>query len=68
MKKQAKKQYKMFRRHGSYHPGFSDGVKVTVKIGGYKYRLTAFAVKNYRGIRCEVRGYNGLHISTWGDY
>ena len=68
MKKQANKHYKFFRRHGSYHPGYSNGVTVKVKIGGYIYRLTAFAVKNYRGIRCEVRGLQGYRLSTWGDY
>ena len=69
MKKQAKKQYKKLRSYGSHLPGYSDGVTVKVKIGGYKYRLTAFAVRNYKGIRCEVRGlYGGYRLSTWGDY
>ena len=31
--------------------------------------LYAFAVKNDRGIRCELRGLpNGYRASTWGDY
>lgn len=69
MKKQAKKQYKWFKKHGSGMPGYSNGVKVNVYKGGYKYKGTAYAVKNPRGIRCEVRGVgNGLRISNWGDY
>ena len=68
MKKQAKKSYRFFRSHGSYHPGYSNGVKVTVKIGGYKYRLTAYAVKTYKGIKCELRGLGSYRLSTWGDY
>lgn len=69
MKKQAIKHYKFFRKHGSYYPGFSNGVKVTIKRGGHSYRGTAFAVRNYKGMRCEVRGLPyGERASTWGDY
>lgn len=69
MKKQAKKEYKFFRSHGSGMPGYSKGVTVTVTKNGHKYKGTAYAVKNDYGIRCEVRGVgNGLHISNWGDY
>ncbi len=69
MKKQAIKEYKFFKKHGSSHPGYSKSVKVTLIKGGHKYRGVAFAVKNYRGIRCEVRGLpNGVRASTWGDY
>ena len=60
---------KFFRKHGSYYPGFSNGVKVTIKRGGHSYRGTAFAVRNYKGMRCEVRGLPyGERASTWGDY
>lgn len=69
MKKKAKKEYKWLHKHGSGLPGYSKGVKVTVKKGGHKYKGTAYAVKNSKGIRCEVRGVqNGLRISNWGDY
>ena len=68
MKKQAKKQYRRLHSYGSHLPGYSNGVTVKVKIGRYKYRLTAFAVKNSRGIRCEVRGLGAYRLSTWGDY
>ena len=69
MKKNAKKQYKWFKKHGSGRPGYSYGVKVKVTKGGHKYKGTAYAVKNSKGIRCEVRGVqNGLRISNWGDY
>lgn len=69
MKKKAKKQYKWFKKHGSSRPGYSNGVKVTVYKNGHKYKGTAYAVKNSKGIRCEVRNVvNGLFISNWGDY
>jgi len=69
MKKKAKKEHKWFKKHGSGMPGYSKGVKVTVKKGGHKYKGIAYAVKNSKGIRCEVRGVkNGLRISNWGDY
>ena len=69
MKKQAIKWYKKFRKVGSYHPGYSDDVKVTLKRGGHKYTGYAMAVRNYKGIRCEVRGLsNGERASNWGDY
>lgn len=69
MKKQAKKRYKWLHKRGSILPGYSNGVSVKVNICGYKCWLTAYAVKNYRGIRCEVRGLNyGYRLSTWGDY
>ena len=69
MKKQAIKWYKSFRSHGSYHPGYSNGVTVKLTRNGYTYTGTAFAVKNSRGIRCEVRGLpNGYRASDWGDY
>ena len=63
------KEYKWFKKHGSGRPGYSNGVKVTVHKNGHKYKGTAYAVKNSKGIRCEVRGVgNGLYISNWGDY
>ena len=69
MKKQARYYYNLFRSHGSFHPGYSNGVTVTLTKGAHIYTGTAFAVKNYRGIRCEVRGLpHGYRASTWGDY
>ena len=69
MKKQAKKRYWSLHKRGSSLPGYSNGVSVKVNIYGYRCWLTAYAVKNYRGIRCEVRGLNyGYRLSTWGDY
>ena len=69
MKKQAKKRYWSLHKRGSSLPGYSNGVSVKVNIYGYKCWLTAYAVKNHRGIRCEVRGLNyGYRLSTWGDY
>ena len=68
MKKKAKNEYKWFKKHGSSHPGYSNAVKVTVTKNGHKYKGTAFAVKNPRGIRCEVRGaVKGVYLSNWGD-
>lgn len=44
-------------------------MKVTLIKGGHKYRGVAFAVKNFRGIRYEVRELpNGVRATTWGDY
>ena len=69
MKKKAKKEYKWLHKRGSSLPGYSNGVKVKVTKGGHKYKGTAYAVKNSKGIRCEVRGVKtGLRISNWGDY
>ena len=69
MKKQAKKWYKRLRSVGSSTPGCSNSIKVIVKIGRHKYTGIAFAVKNYRGIRCEVRRLpHGVRASNWGDY
>lgn len=69
MKKQAKKHYRFFRSHGSYHPGYSDSVKVTLIKNGHKYTGYAMAVRNYKGIRCEVRGLPHAERATnWGDY
>ena len=68
MKKQAKKEYYSLHKAGSSLPGYSKGVKVTVTRNGHKYKGIAFAVKNYRGIRCEVRRVpNVFRISNWGD-
>lgn len=68
MKKKAKKEYKRFKKHGSSHPGYSNGVKVTVMKNGHKYKGTAFAVKNSKNIRCEVRGVKtGVYITNKGD-
>ena len=68
MKKQAKKEYKHMRKIGSSYPGCSHSVKVKVKIGGHIYSGIALAIKNDRGMRCEVRGLpNGSRLSTWGD-
>jgi len=69
MKKKAKKEYKWLHKRGSGMPGYSNGVKVKVTKGTHKYKGTAYAVKNAKGIRCEVRGVKvGLCISNWGDY
>ena len=68
MKNKAKKEYKWFKKHGSFHPGYSNGVKVTVTKNGHKYTGTAYAVKNSRYIRCEVRGViSGVYLSNKGD-
>ena len=65
MKKQANKQYNWFKKQGSSYPGYSKGVKVTVTKNGHKYKGTAFAVKNSKYIRCEVRGaINGVYLSN----
>ncbi len=69
MKNQAKKNYNFFRKHGSAHPGYSNALKVTVTKAGHKYKGIAYAVKNSKGIRCEVRGVKtGVYISNWNDY
>lgn len=71
MKKSANYYYKFLHSRGSMSPGYSNfNVKVTATKGGHKYTgLYAFAVKNDRGIRCELRGLpNGYRASTWGDY
>lgn len=41
-----------------------NAVCFSIKNKGY-----AMAVRNYKGIRCEVRGLPGaLRASNWGDY
>ena len=67
MKKQAKKHYKFFRKHGSYHPGYSNGKYVKLTRYGSVYHGTAYAVKNYYGIRCEVRAIHWF-ILIWASY
>ena len=64
MKKQARKEYKSMKKLGSSYPGYSKAVKVTVKKGSYKSKGIALAIKNHRGIRCEVRGAtpNGAYL------
>ena len=70
MKNKAKKEYKKAKKQGRAAViGYSKGVKVTVTKAGHKYKGTAYAIKNSKGIRCEVRGVKaGLRVSNWGDY
>ena len=57
MKKQAKKQFRFAKKQGRAIPiGYSNAKNVKVTKGGYKTTGIAFAIQNYRSIRCEVRG------------
>lgn len=68
MKNKSKKEYKKAKKQGRANViGYSKGVKVTVTKNGHKYKGTAFAIKNSKYIRCEVRGVPGLYISDKGD-
>ena len=69
LKKQAKKRYKTAKKQGrAVVIGYSNTVKVKVTKSGHKYTGIAMAIKNSKGIRCEVRGVKtGLYISNKGD-
>lgn len=68
MKKQANNWYKRMKKVGSSLPGYSNSVKVKVIRGDAAYGAIALAVKNHKGIRCQIRGLpNGLRTSNWGD-
>ena len=57
MKKTAKSEYKNAVNQGRAIPvGYSYSKNVTVIKDGQKYLGTAFAIKNEKSIRCEVRG------------
>ena len=65
MKKQAKKDYKFAKKQGRAIPvGYSNAKTVKVTKGGHKTKGTAFAIKNHKNIRCEVRGAtsNGMRL------
>ena len=68
LKKQAKKRYNTAKKQGRAAViGYSNSVKVTVTKNGHKYTGSAMAIKNSKGIRCEVRGVKpGVYISNWG--
>lgn len=69
MKKQAKKEYKTAKKQGrAIAVGYSHGKSVKVIKNGHKYKGTAYAIKNSKNLRCEVRGaVNGVYISNKGD-
>lgn len=69
MKKKAKKEYKKAKKQGRMVViGYSNAVKVKVTKNGHTYKGTAYAIKNSKYIRCEVRGaVNGVYLSNKGD-
>lgn len=69
MKKQATKHRNFFKSVGSYHPGYSDTApRVKVTKNGRTYSGIAYAVKNTKYMRCEIRGaVIGVYISNKGD-
>ena len=68
MKKEANNWYERMKKVGSSLPGYSNSVNVKVIRGEAAYGAIALAVKNHKGIRCQIRGLpNGLRTSNWGD-
>ena len=68
MKKEAINWYERMKKVGSSLPGYSNSVNVKVIRGEAAYGAIALAVKNHKGIRCQIRGLpNGLRTSNWGD-
>ena len=69
MKKQAKKRYSIAKKQGrAVVIGYSNAKNVKVTKNGHTYKGTAYAIKNSKYIRCEVKGVKtGLYISNKGD-
>ena len=70
MKKQAKKRYAIAKKQGRVAViGYSNAKTVKVTKNGHTYKGIAFAIKNSKRIRCEVRGVKvGYYISNKGDH
>lgn len=57
MVKDANAEYRHAEAQGRAIPiGYSHQKNVTVTKDGIEYNLIAFAVKNHKNVRCEVRG------------
>ena len=56
MKDQASDNYDKMKRIGSIQPGYSNPIDVNVTKDGRTWQGIALAVKNDRGMRCEIRG------------
>lgn len=68
MKKQAKKEYKYAKKQGRAIPiGYSHVKTVKVYKNGHKTKGYAFAIQNYKKMRCEVRGAtsNGAYLVSY---
>ena len=57
MVKDANAEYRHAEAQGRAIPiGYSHQKNVTVTKDGIEYNLVAFAIKNHKNVRCEVRG------------
>lgn len=64
MKSQAKKEYKKAKKQGrAIVIGYSKAYNVKVTKKGHTYTGIALAIKNTKGIRCEVRGVGSTYLT-----
>ena len=63
MVKDANAEYRHAEAQGRAIPiGYSHQMNVTVTKDGIEYNLVAFAIKNHKNVRCEVRGLEECYL------